>query len=86
MQLMIEKNIPVPRQIRSAHSLYKYPFHLLDEGDSVFIAKSYADPKSIRAALSNRTRQDRDLLGRKFTTRSVTENGVEGLRIWRLEA
>ncbi len=83
MQLMIEKNIPVPPQIKANSTIYKYPFHLMDEGDSVFISKSYASPANVRAALSIRRRPGRDLHGRKFTTRSYTENGVEGIRVWR---
>lgn len=84
MELQIDKGIPVPSSRKASAKIYKYPFHLMEEGDSVFLAKSFAPPSNIRQALNVRLRKDRDLQGRKFTTRTVTEAGVEGIRVWRL--
>jgi hypothetical protein len=64
----IEKGIPVPPDIRG---LRKYPWNLMDTGDSFFVPnrKVVMPPKHPT---------------KKWTQRTVEENGVRGIRIWRI--
>ncbi|MDE2096387.1 MAG: hypothetical protein KGL39_04010 [Patescibacteria group bacterium] len=54
-----------------------FPFRALEVNDSFFVPKEYG--KSL-AQLAVRHRKG---LGRGFTVRRVTENGVDGYRVWR---
>lgn len=71
----VDHGIPVP----PPHSPYqrKYPLNLLAVGDSFFVAgktrQQMASP--IRYATC---------ACRKFTSHRVIENGVRGLRVWRI--
>ena len=67
--IKIDKNVPMP-------SAGKYPFGDMDVGDSFFVAGK-------TAAQMGGTMHFRK--PKKFTTRTVTENGVKGIRIWRVE-
>ena len=77
--IKIDKGIPVPpRMPRGARS--KYPFLGMEVGDSFFvpgIKPRQISPRSCSARLRAE--------GAKFATRSVTENGVDGTRVWRVE-
>jgi hypothetical protein len=81
----IDSNVPLPTRVRRSSSLEKqYPFKDLDPGQSFFVPKSEAKPTSLQSGISRmnkRTPAD----GMKFTIRPVTENGVEGSRIWRTD-
>jgi hypothetical protein len=76
--LKIEKNIPIPQPIRGK----KYPFDMMDIGDSFFVEcnENKEDKKRkistvLVAALRFRPK--------KFTTRS---SGIKnGIRCWRIE-
>ena len=71
----IQSNLPVPaRQGRPV----KYPLDKMQVGDSFFVATS------VRSALSGSINRCRKKVGYRFTVRIVEENGVKGLRIWRI--
>jgi hypothetical protein len=68
----IERNIPIP-QSRSGSSTL--PFDRLEIGDSFFA------PGKTAGYIVNQARPHRP---KKFTMRSVIENGTRGFRIWRI--
>lgn len=62
-----------------------YPFAKMEVGDSFFVpggATKYGagDTAAVNSARSHGRRHNR-----KYVTRTVTEHGVKGLRIWRVE-
>lgn len=68
----IEKGIPIPQRKMDA----KYPFKEMEVGDSFFTTGTPASYISLHTRL---------LKPKKFSCRTVVENGVKGLRIWRIE-
>jgi hypothetical protein len=71
----IQNNLPIPpRRGRPV----KYPLDLMQVGDSFFVATQ------VRSTLSNSINRCRKKLGSSFTVRTVEENGVRGLRVWRV--
>lgn len=77
----IESNIPLPPIERTGRPRgSKYPFARMKVGDSVFFGKK--SPTVVRAAI--RAMRDHIKTAR-FATRKVTENGVTGLRVWRIK-
>jgi|LakMenEpi03Aug12_release.lakeMendotaPanAssembly.Ray.scaffolds.fasta_scaffold3566662_1 hypothetical protein len=77
MSFGIEKNIPIPQDAYAGNLVW--PLNQMNPGDSVFVAG-----KTIYQA-SSRIAQVKSKKGWKFTSRTVTENGVTGVRIWRTE-
>jgi len=74
-KLKIDKNVPLSR---SSSGTPKYPWSDMQVGDSFFIPQ-----------ISQRTRGGLYTCAQraaaiKITVRSVTENGVEGVRVWRI--
>jgi hypothetical protein len=70
--VVIEKGIPVPQLHQSA----KFPFGVMEVGDSFFVVGVTA------MTLHQSMRRHRP---RRFTSRRLTEGGVRGIRIWRVE-
>ncbi len=68
----VEKGIEIPSRNVDA----KYPFRDMDVGDSFF---TISTPQSY---VSLHTRV---LRPKKFSCRTVVENGIRGLRIWRIQ-
>jgi hypothetical protein len=68
----IEKDIEIPSRNVDA----KYPFKDMEVGDSFF---TISTPQSY---VSLHTRV---LRPKKFSCRTVVENGIRGLRIWRIQ-
>jgi hypothetical protein len=66
----ITKGLPTPRGRKS-----KYPFRDMEVGDSFFA------PGSSVIGIHGCARRHRPM---KFTCRSVVENGVAGIRVWRI--
>ncbi len=81
MSIQVEKGIPVPPRTGGGDTTKKYPLSDLEVGDSFFVEGSYEKTKSAQVRAS----QYGAAHGLKFTTRSVAENGVLGMRIWRVE-
>lgn len=74
-QIKIDKNVALPTSGANA----KYPFADLSIGDSFFA------PGRTSAQISPCTAHAQRERGGKFTARTVTENGVKGVRVWRIE-
>ncbi len=75
MTIKIDKNIPAPTT--GAGAPPKYPFGEMEIGDSFFIAN--ATGNALISASKNWRKN-----GEKYTSRTVTEDGVPGCRIWRI--
>lgn len=76
---MIDKNVPIPKQIRSGTpSNAKYPWREMDVGDSIFMKLPEAENMSAAARFFAYSNKEYG-----FTSRTVTENGVKGIRVWR---
>jgi len=68
--IAITKGLPAPRGRRA-----KYPFRDMEIGDSFF------SPKSSVIGIHGCARRHRPM---RFTCRSVVEDGVAGIRVWRI--
>lgn len=79
--IKINKRKPIPPIDRKgAGRPCKYPWREMGAGDSFFIPLNEASPRNMaRLAVQRRHRS-----GEKYVTRTVTEKGVKGTRIWRL--
>ena len=79
--MKVDTNIPIPRTRASI-----YPFHTMEIGDSVFYPLNGATaidkhPAYMAAATIQKRQADY-----RFTGRTVIENDVRGIRIWRVPA
>lgn len=75
-KIVVEKGIPIPDESRGgdhATRTYKYPFHLMEVGDSFFV------PELNSYQFSGRIANGQHRTGFKFTVRTVEG----GIRIWR---
>lgn len=68
--IAITKGLPAPRGRKS-----KYPFRDMELGDSFFA------PGSSVIGIHGCARRHRPM---RFTCRSVVENGIAGIRVWRI--
>lgn len=81
-EITIEKNIPIPptQNKIKGHREKIYPYKELNVGDSFFVP--YANRlAALSGAIYSYTRKH----GIKLCTRKVTENGIWGLRVWRIK-
>lgn len=77
--LEVRKDIPLPVAVRNGFSKpSKYPFAVMEVGDMFFVANAKKSFSSLASAAGKR-------LSRKFSTRAVTDNGVDGIGCWRIE-
>ena len=67
---------PPPRKSR------RYPFRDMEPGQSVFFPGENKSDRQHPAYMAAKTLQKRH--GLRFTLRSVIEDGVKGVRIWRV--
>lgn len=75
MSFQIDDNVPLPEtQTYRA----KYPLREMSPGQSFFVPTGEAH--RVQTAVSAMGRRSK----LKFTTRQLTENGVAGVRVWRL--
>lgn len=80
---MIDKNIPAPAARAGRNRSTEFPLREMEIGDSYFHAgafKSTNDSRAYRAAAIIQRRQKEY----KFVGRATVENGVSGVRIWRV--
>lgn len=70
-EIEINKGLPTPQRGRT-----KYPFRDMELGDSFFA------PGASVISLHGCARRHRPM---RFTCRSLVENGVAGVRVWRIE-
>jgi len=85
-QYHIQKEIPIPDRKRGGRP--KYPWQSMDLGDSFFVPCRGKPPDTQRALirrLLSSANVQRIHYGTRFTARSVTENDVVGVRVWRIE-
>lgn len=73
MTYKIETGVPTPPR---AQKRRKYPLGDMSVGDSFFVPGG--DSQTIGASW-------RRFKPKLFTARTVTENGIKGVRVWRLE-
>lgn len=73
-EFSIEKNVPV-------ESRRKYPFSMMEIGDSFFAPSKANSPRSIRVSASSYARRHKV----QFQTRECIVGTVKGLRIWRVK-
>lgn len=72
MEIKIDKNVPMPKEKRGKPC--GYPWRQMEIGDSFFVSeKGYS-------GFHTWTKR----LGIKISIRKVTENGVTGVRVWRV--
>jgi len=70
-EIKIDKNVPIPMGTRNL----KYPLGSLEVGDSFFFET--ANTNSLGGVFSQHK-------PKKFSVRTLTENGVKGIRVWRV--
>lgn len=73
VEIKIDHNIKPPK----FGKYRKYPWNEMKKGDSFFSTQPYLNGPARAAAV-------RIGNGCKFICRSVTENGVKGVRVWRV--
>ena len=72
----IEKNVPIPPRAGGRNGS-KYPFRQLQVGDSTFVE---GKPSKIASALQAAAKLMPKV---SFTSRATTEDGKDGVRVWR---
>lgn len=79
MSLFIDSEIPIPDYTKE-----KYPFNGLKLMESFFVAADSDSDKSLRLLQWRLCGCAKSRKGKKFTTRTVTEDGHRGVRVWRV--
>lgn len=85
----IDTNVPLPNIQRGGggggNRESKYPFSKLELPEGAAFGGSFFVKTTPKAFASTISAQNRKYKGqRKFTIRTVTENGVQGVRVWRI--
>ena len=80
MKVKIDRDVPPPKK-----DAYKYPFSQLREGESFFVPATPDCPEPWGKISSSVHWANRRFKPKQFITRRVTENGLEGSRVWRIE-
>ena len=76
--IAIDKGVPLPALKGGKGPVPLYPWREMDVGDSFFVPEAKTPRITGNAAgVAKRT-------GFKFSVRAVTENGVKGVRVWRV--
>ena len=74
----IDKKIPIPAD------RVRYPMYMMQVGDSVFMPGCANTPGGKLRYVNPYTAGTKAIPGSKWVTRTATEDGVEGVRVWRL--
>ena len=77
-EFQLDDGIAIPEPLVRAH---KYPFEFMRTGQSFFVA--HAKPVKMRSAAEGFRKTKPEYKVWKFVIRAVTENKVEGVRVWR---
>lgn len=80
-KILIDKGVPIPPATSGRYAISRYPFDRLEVGDS-FVAMKVGEGKRNTVASYMSAAQKR--YGYKFSMRTVTEDGVAIIRIWRI--
>lgn len=88
MDARVEKGIPLPRALGGSArgGVSKWPWAQMEPGDS-FFAAGYVQSTQQRLGqelLMRAGAGTRVLPGSKWASRLLTENGVRGVRVWRV--
>jgi hypothetical protein len=75
-KIKIDKGVPIPIDHLGARP--RYPWASMAAGDSFFVPGKTAG-KMASAVVGQRSRN-----GGTYTTRTVTEGGIRGCRVWRV--
>jgi hypothetical protein len=75
--MKVEKGIPIPSSEVGRPSVY--PWADMDVGSSFFVKKISLNSMSAAARRRGQSHNE------KYTARTVTENGIKGVRVWRVE-
>lgn len=78
MDVLIEKNIPIPPTVRGPREC-KYPWRTMEVNDSFFTAGAKRNTMSSLATIMSKN------LGVKFSVREAEKDGVRGVRVWRIK-
>lgn len=90
LSFTIDSGIDIPDDFRVSQR--KYPFEEMEVGDSFFLPPEYEDDSPKR--LSGRVAQARQAyqkrcakqgMEKRFTQRQYTQDGIFGVRVWRVE-
>lgn len=82
----LEDNVPIPAPRRGIQAEPRYPFNLLNVGQSFMVPSTPERPNPAKALASTVSSANKRMQGKKkFIIRPVEENGVKGARIWRVE-
>lgn len=76
-KIKIDKGVPIPKAELGRNR--KYPWDELQVGDSFFV------PGKTRATFNGFASRFKKTHGIHFTLRTVTENDIKGVRIWRIK-
>jgi hypothetical protein len=74
--ITIDRDIPIPSNYQVGQPA-KYPFRAMEIGDSFFVAGKKT------GMISGSIQGHRKRYGGRFVTRTVVEDGVMGVRVWR---
>ena len=79
----VEKNIPIPEESESWGNT-KYPWLEMGIGDSFFQSPHGSeDPKACRRRMVGARANRRKIHGENYVVSYVTENGIDGVRMWK---
>lgn len=76
--MTVDDDVPIPDRGKSAGSPGKYRFRDLQAGQSMFLPGD--EGRKMEGAAWVFAHRNKDF---GLTTRRVTENGVDGVRVWR---
>ena len=75
--IAIDNDIPIPEV---KHRI-RYPFEQMQVGQSFFVPEPRS--KTVRSSVGHYQRRSDSTA--EFITRTLTENGVKGIRVWRVK-
>lgn len=85
----LDDNIPIPVPRRGIQAEPRYPFNLLNVGQSFMVPATPERPNPAKGLASTVSSANKRMARlnppKKFIIRPVDENGVKGARIWRVE-
>lgn len=79
-EFKIENDVPMPTRVRGRRG--KYPFAALQIGESFFVPGDAKSVRHVRNAACAHARKH----GGHFRGSMRVENGVDGIRVWRVAA
>ncbi len=89
----LDKNVPLSRKVMvraidddwTAKGETKYPWHVMQVGESVFMQSATENIKKVEAQRMQSARGHAYRWDKKFAIRTRHENGKRGIRVWRIK-